>query len=1448
MTPLLPLLLLLAAAGCSGAFLPRRLEYEAAFPEARPEARPAALDDSPLCEDVHPELRLPCRCSFIHSRRAGEDHVTVEVAMDCDRVVFPGELPALPARAPIVAFSQRWAGHQALPTAALTTAELPLRRLDLAGNSLRRLSDRQLAGHLADHLQELNLADNLLGDNLNPIFSASEFHSLRELRVLDLSGNQIKGLEEGILKGCDSLQELRLDRNSLLEVPAPSLHGPRALRALALAHNRISLIRDGALVGLQQLQRLDLGFNTITSLEGGALTGLAKLQELNLCHNRITKLNSDVFEGAAAIEVLDLSQNFLREVPSVAFKELTKLRHLNMSANLIQRLDNEALRAQTQLESLDLSGNNIGNIAPGTFRGLRALRHLDLSVNALRTVEDDAFEGLDALETLRLRDNNILAVPASALGRLPRLRTLSLDYNRLAVVSADLLRAVSERASDLGLARNVIRELSPAAFRDFTRLRRLDLSANLLLSLDASALVGLEDTLEELDLSGNRISSVAGGPLALRKLRVLDLSDNQLQALGRAPLSGLPALEVLDLSGNPLLLPSPTGGTGGILSGLVHLRVLDLSRVGLRALSADLLHRAADLESVSLAGNALQELPEGAFASLVNLTSVDLSGNQLSNIRTGAFTGLPALRKLNLSRNKLQAFRGEVLEGAGAGQGGPSASALRELDLSQNQLGYLFPNSFRAHPRLRRLVLSQNKLTFFPGELLTGLRYLEEVDLSGNLLKAVDDMDFARLPRLRELDLSNNQLEALSETAFHNSTQLQMLRLAGNRLERLSERTFEGLCRIELLDLEGNLLTELPDALFERGRVHILDNINLARNQFEVAPLATLQRQYFFLSSVDLSGNKLVDIPADDTIMVNIKRLDLSFNPLSQDAIANVLAEPKTVRELNMAGTGIQSLTQLETPFLRSLNLSHNNLTHFGREVVARPTLMEVLDLSHNRLASFPRVGAQLRHLQMLDVSDNPIPSIVQGDLDGLSGLRHLNISALAALSRLERSALSGLSSLSSLRAAGYPRLGYLDAAGLLRTLPFLTTLRLELKDPTVGGDTLAPALQPRLQELGLHGPRVRSLSSSALAGLKAARVRLLLTDTSLAALPPALFFPLPRSCRLVVDVSRAKLPTLSPQLLAALDDRRGLYTLQGLATNPLHCDCAARALRRWLPGSGMGDLRCQSPPAMAGRLLVEVGDDDLTCDPHRAQQQATTSTTTTVPAAPTTTSAPIITMLSKHHPGRHHGRPGQHGAQSTTEPDIIWSLPPTTPRPHHKAPGATVMSPRPAQGAAVVSNDDTLIIGIVGGVVAFIAILVIVICIVRLRITSNQYRGGPMAAGPLGGPMGAAQHHARHQAAMQANEYGPPPMYLSPYAAHGYAAATLPHGAAAHAQHSKMHTLAAAPSLAPSLAPSHVSPRRTSYASLGRGAHTPTPCYAQGMQQHSPYYITFPGEEKEHR
>lgn len=59
---------------------------------------------------------------------------------------------------------------------------------------------------LQSTLLELKLSDNLFGDALNPVFSTTEFHGLTQLRALDLSGNQIRALEEGILKGCKNLK------------------------------------------------------------------------------------------------------------------------------------------------------------------------------------------------------------------------------------------------------------------------------------------------------------------------------------------------------------------------------------------------------------------------------------------------------------------------------------------------------------------------------------------------------------------------------------------------------------------------------------------------------------------------------------------------------------------------------------------------------------------------------------------------------------------------------------------------------------------------------------------------------------------------------------------------------------------------------------------------------------------------------------------------------------------------------------------------------------------------------------------------------------------------------------------------------------------------------------------------------------------------------------------
>lgn len=80
-----------------------------------------------------------------------------------------------------------------------------MRKLDLSHNWLRRLTEKSLDG-LTESLEELDLSHNLLGDQLNPIFSTSEFKRLPRLKILKLGSNMLSNIDNGILEGCLSMK------------------------------------------------------------------------------------------------------------------------------------------------------------------------------------------------------------------------------------------------------------------------------------------------------------------------------------------------------------------------------------------------------------------------------------------------------------------------------------------------------------------------------------------------------------------------------------------------------------------------------------------------------------------------------------------------------------------------------------------------------------------------------------------------------------------------------------------------------------------------------------------------------------------------------------------------------------------------------------------------------------------------------------------------------------------------------------------------------------------------------------------------------------------------------------------------------------------------------------------------------------------------------------------
>ncbi|KAH1028547.1 hypothetical protein HUJ05_001896 [Dendroctonus ponderosae] len=919
-------------------------------------------------------------------------------------------------------------------------------------------------------------------------------------------------------------------------------------------------IKVDTFISQPNLETIDLGHNLISVIENGALSKLENIKTLKLSHNKLSKFNSDVFVGAESLLDLELSENFMTEFPTEAIKIFEHLKYLNLSSNLIQTLDNNNLAFLSTLQELDLSRNSLTNIAPGTFLGLKNLQKLDISVNSLRMVEDDAFEGLDNLEYLNLKDNNILLIPASALGRLPRLTSLQLDYNRITALSSEILHSIAERVTKLVISSNVVRELSSATFQNFRNLKNLDLKRNWITSLSADAFVGLEDSLEHLDLSENKIMTFQKPPLPFNALKTLDLSNNYLEELPNAPFNFLSSLKALNLSNNfhlSILL-------GTTLNELKEIEVIDFSYCGLQSISPELFQKSNSLIEIYIGHNNFSEIPSKTFVNMPNLTVVDLSHNRITTIKQEAFAFVMNIKQLSLKGNRLRSFKGEYFN---------TGTSLELLDISNNELNYLFPSSFRIHPRLKKIIANSNKLIFFPAELIANLQFIEYIDLSFNMLKAIDELDFARLPRLRVLMLSNNNLENLSEMAFHNSTQLQRLDLSANQLERLGDRIFEGLIRLEELNLANNYLVDLPETIFERVKLQMLNKIILSRNKFVNAPFKALQRQYLSLNDVDLSHNNIEEIPEDNHIMVNIKKLDFSFNPLSSEALANIIGEPKTVRSLNLANTGISTLYRLETPFLKHLNLSYNNISKLTGGMFERTTLLETLDLSNNEIASskdFSNIWKMLQSLKMLNISNNAIEGVSNADFEGLSTLRYLSIHSLKECSKIEKTSFKNVPNLVELNAYGYPKIGYLDVNGILQNMPLLEKLNIETKDAAIGKDQLQIMSHPRLHELGIRGSRLGIISSGTLSGIKGPNVLISFINTSLTSIPPSLFFPVPRSSKTTLDVTGNQLTTLNVQLLTTLEDRRGDLQLTGLQSNPINCDCNSRALRRWLPSHMM--------------------------------------------------------------------------------------------------------------------------------------------------------------------------------------------------------------------------------------------------------------------------------------
>ncbi|KFV14589.1 Leucine-rich repeat serine/threonine-protein kinase 2, partial [Tauraco erythrolophus] len=217
-----------------------------------------------------------------------------------------------------------------------------LKQLNLSYNQLVCIPE--FLSNVAENLEQLLLEGNKISCLCSSI-------CLKELKILNISKNNISSLAENIFMGCTKLEQFNARMNALEIIPDLS----SSITSLKLSQNCFISVPEAILL-LPHLRSVDLSQNKIGSLPGPTHWKSLNLRELLFNHNQIDVL--DLSEKACAwsrLEKLHLSHNKLKEIPpQIGFLE--NLTSLDVSHNPDLRFFPDEMGRLSKIWDLPLEG------------------------------------------------------------------------------------------------------------------------------------------------------------------------------------------------------------------------------------------------------------------------------------------------------------------------------------------------------------------------------------------------------------------------------------------------------------------------------------------------------------------------------------------------------------------------------------------------------------------------------------------------------------------------------------------------------------------------------------------------------------------------------------------------------------------------------------------------------------------------------------------------------------------------------------------------------------------------------------------------------------------------------------------------------------------------------------------------------------------------------------
>ncbi|NXD72492.1 LIGO3 protein, partial [Eolophus roseicapillus] len=277
-------------------------------------------------------------------------------------------------------------------------------------------------------------------------------------------------------------------------------------------------------------------------------------------------------------------------------------------------------------------------------------------------------------------------------------------------------------------------------------------------------------------------------------------------------------------------------------------------------------------------------------------------------------------------------------------------------------------------PQIKSVVCHRKRLTSIPEGIPTETKILE---LNKNRIRCLNPGDLSPYPLLEELDFSENIISNVEPGAFSNLFNLQTLRLRGNQLKLIPPGVFTKLTNLTLLDISENKLVILLDYMFQ-----------------------------------DLRNLKSLEVGDNDLVYI------------SQRAFSGLLGlEQLTIEKCNLTSISAESLSylqNLEVLRLRHLSISALEDQNFKKlynllqlEIDNWPLLEDIsptsfqglnltsLSITYTNITAVPATALRnLVYLRYLNLSYNPISTVLKGSFKDLIRLQELHIVGALLMSR----------------------------------------------------------------------------------------------------------------------------------------------------------------------------------------------------------------------------------------------------------------------------------------------------------------------------------------------------------------------------------------------------------------------------------------------------------------